>query len=319
MKRWSIYLGIILALQLAVAAGSTLVKKDYGAFKPKEALFTTDVESVDHIVIQNNDNKQSITLEKKEGRWIIAAMDNFPADQDKVKTFLEKLGALKKGWPVATTKEAPERFKVAPDAYERKITFLKNGDVKDALFIGTSPSFRKVHARRNSDDAVYAVNFNTHEAGITSEDWIDQRVLKHEETDIERIELMDCVLSRRDGKLTAEGIDESKKETAAEEANRLLKKIADLRIRDVLGTEAKPQYNQKKPVFSYSLALSSGASETYQFSKPKDEKYYVLKTSHRKEYFKVDEWFVDDIMKMDCSKLVREKKNSKQEKKEKEG
>ncbi|MBW1677777.1 MAG: hypothetical protein JRF30_10750 [Deltaproteobacteria bacterium] len=43
------------------------------------------------------------------------------------------------------------------------------------------------------------------------------------------------------------------------------------------------------------------------YSKPKDGDDYVLKASHRDEYFKVDDWVVNGIKEVSRSKLVRKK------------
>lgn len=310
MNRWSIYLGICLAVQVVLAVGVNLARTDYSAFKPTEALLSFDANMVDTILIKQ-DEKQQVRLKKEEGRWRISPMNNFQADPVKVKDFLGKLAELKKGWPVATTTAAAKRFKVADDDYERKIILSRDGKDIETLFIGTSPSFRKVHARQKDEESVYAVYFSSYEASTKPEDWIDTGVLKHPASEIARVQFPDFSLSRQDGKLTVEGIDGDSEETVAEEADLLLRKIADLRIRTVLGTEAKPEYNQDKPVFRYTLVLSSGDSEEYVYSKPKDADGYVLKTSHRGEYFKVDHWVVDEIKEIGRSKLVRKKDDEK--------
>jgi hypothetical protein len=311
MNRWSIYLGICLAVQVALAVGANLARTDYSAFKPMETLLSFDAKMVDAILIEQN-GEQQVTLKKEEGRWRVSQINNFQADQDKVKDFLGKLSELKKGWPVATT-TAAKRFKVAEDDYERKITLSKDGKNIDTLFIGTSPSFRKIHARQKDEKSVYAVHFSSYEASTKPEDWIDTGILKHPASGISRAEFPDFTLSRQDGKLTVEGIDGDAEEAVAEEADRLLRKIADLRIRTILGTEAKPEYNQDSPVFRYTLVLSSGDPEEYVYSKPKEADGYVLKTSHRKEYFKVDNWVVDGIKEIGRSKLVRKKDDEKKE------
>ncbi|HEU18505.1 MAG TPA: DUF4340 domain-containing protein [Deltaproteobacteria bacterium] len=311
MKRWIISLGIFLAFQLAVAAGTALVTTDYGTFIPTEKILDADFEMMDGILIQRNDSENRVVLKKQEGGWIVASMDAFPADCEKVGGFFERLAEMKKGWPVATTKGAAERFKVAETDYERKITLSSNGKTIDELFIGTSPTYRKVHMRRAGDDAVYAVDFNVYEAGTKPEDWIDKGVLKHEVSKIARIQLPGFALSRRDGNLIVEGLNEKEEETIAEEADRLARRIADLRIRDVHGPDAQVHVNGDDSHFAYTVTLSSGDTETYVFSKPKDEHYYVLKPSHRKEYFKVDQWVIDGIKEIDRSKLLR--KTEKQE------
>jgi hypothetical protein len=314
MNRWIIYLGICLLAQVALAISVNLAQTDYSAFKPMETLLSFDAKMVDDILIEQDD-EQRVKLKKLEERWNVFSMNNFQADKDKVEAFLDKLAELKKGWPVATTNTAAKRFKVAENNFERKITLSKEGKNIDTLFIGTSPGFRKIHARRNDEDSIYAVNFNDYEAGTRHEDWIDKGVLTHKTSEILRVQLPDFSLLRQDENLIVEGIDASTEDTVAEEADRLVRKIADLRIRTVLGIDAKPEYNQDNPVFRYTLVLSSGDSEEYVFSKPKDADDYVLKPSHCEEYFKVDNWVVDSLMEIDRSKLVRKKDDEKKPKK----
>ncbi|MDL1968515.1 MAG: DUF4340 domain-containing protein [Deltaproteobacteria bacterium] len=315
MKRWSILLGICLAVQMALAVGVNLARTDYTAFEPTETLLSADPKTVDDIRIQGSD--EQVELKKQDGEWRISSQNNFQSDQDKVKAFLDKLLELKKGWPVATTSAAAKRFKVAEENFERKITLSREDKKIDTLYIGTSPGFRKVYARNKDEKPVYAVNFNDYEVGTKSGDWIDKWVLKHQVSDISHVRLPDFSMSRRDGKLAVEGIDENTEETVVEEAERLLRKIADLCIRStILGDETKSEYKQDNPDFSYTLALSAGESETYVFSKPKDANYYVLKPSHRAEYFKVDKWVVDSIKEVSRSKLVRKKEDAKKGTKE---
>ena len=102
MKKWSIFLGICLVAQIALAVGANMARTDYGAFQPMEALLSFDKQMIDQISI-DEDGKQQVTLNKKEGNWLVSQVDDFQADQNKVNNFLEKLSDLKKGWPVATT------------------------------------------------------------------------------------------------------------------------------------------------------------------------------------------------------------------------
>ncbi|MDD5722570.1 MAG: DUF4340 domain-containing protein [Syntrophales bacterium] len=303
MKRWSIYLGICLFVQVAMAVGAHLARTDYGAFRPMETLLSFDPKTVDGIVIEQND-KQQVTLKKQEGNWCVSQMNNFQANQDKVNDFLEKLSTLTKGWPVATTAAAARRFKVAGDDFERKITLSKNGESIASLFVGASPGFRKVHARHKGEDSIFAVDFSDYQASAKPEDWIDKGVLKHSVSEISRVQLPDLSLSHQGNNITVNDLADDE-ETVAEEAERLLRKLADLRTRAVRGSEEKAAYNPDKSVFRYTLTVSSGELEEYVFFKPKDSDCYILKPSHRKEYFEVDNWVVDNIKGTDRSKLVR--------------
>jgi hypothetical protein len=316
MKKWSIFLGICLVAQIALAVGANMARTDYGAFQPMEALLSFDKQMIDQISI-DEDGKQQVTLNKKEGNWLVSQVDDFQADQNKVNNFLEKLSDLKKGWPVATTAPAAKRFKVAKDAYERKITLSKNGKSNDLLFIGTSPSFRKVHARAGGENNVFAVDFADYDASAKPEDWIDKDVLKHPVSEISRVELPDVSLTNQNGKPAVEGITDQE-ETVADEADNLLRKIADLRISKVLGTGEKAEYGLDKPVLQYTLKLSSGETEKYVFAKPKEADNYVLKPSQHKAYFQVAKWVVDGIKAFNRSKLVKMKTEKAEKKAEKD-
>ena len=225
--------------------GTHIARTDYGAFEPMETLLAFDKKAVDSIVIEE-DGAQQVSLNKKAGSWRVSQLYNFQADQKKVKNFLEKLAELKKGWPVATTASAKKRFRVSENAFERKITLWKNGKQDSLLFIGTSPIFRKVHARANGDNAIFAVAFNDYDASAKPEDWIDKDVLQHPASQIAKVALSDVSLSNQAGKLVVEGMTEAE-ETVTAEAERLLRKLADLRINKVLGIEEKDAYNLDTP------------------------------------------------------------------------
>lgn len=307
MKKPILILGICLALQAALALGVNLARTDYGAYKPMETLLSFDAGAVDGIRIEQGE-AQKVVLTRAQGSWRVSSAPEFPADQDNVAAFLKKLAGLKKGWPVATTAGAAKRFKVAENDCERKITLSADGKSIATLFVGTSPGFRKIHGRRKGENAVYALVFNDYDAGAKAEVWIDKKVLNHREAEIARVRTAGFSLLRsEEGKLSVEGIDPDTEETDGAEAERLVRKIAELRIRSVLGTEARPVYRRDDPVFDYTLELSAGNPESYVFSKPSDADHYVLKASHRKEYFAVDAWVVDGIRQTDRSKLVRKK------------
>jgi len=93
MKKWSIYLGICLAVQVALAVGGNLARTDYTAFKPMETLLSFDAKMVDDILIEQND-EQRVTLRKQAGWWRVSSLNNFQADRDKVEDFLEKLASV---------------------------------------------------------------------------------------------------------------------------------------------------------------------------------------------------------------------------------
>ena len=243
-------------------------------------------------------------LERSDGQWRLPDLSGFSAEQASVVRLLERLSDLDKGWPVATTGSAARRFKVADTAFERKLTLSQGDETVAALFVGSSPGFRKVHVRVPGEEAIYAVEFSAFEVNAKPDDWIDKAVLSRRVEDIRRVDLPELSLSREQGKLVVAALDPGE-ETVEEEAKRLVDRIAGLRIRSVLGTEEKPEYRQDQPALRVSVALESGDEQQYVFSKPDEADYYVLKASHRDEYFKVDSWAVDPLKEAMRANLVR--------------
>jgi hypothetical protein len=304
MKKWIVVLAAALGLQLVMAAVANLSSERYGAFEAQEKLLTFDPDAIDGVRIEAADG--SVLLSRRDGRWLVPDSGDFPADRAAVASLLDKLAALEKGWPVATTGGAAKRFKVADKEFERRLTLMSGEQPAAVLYVGTSPGFRKVHVRPQGEDAVFAVSFNTWEAGAKAEDWIDKAALELEASDLERIELGGLVLERQDDKLALAGLaaDEELKDA---EVDRLVSDLTGLRIGSVLGTEAKPEYRQEQPVLEVLVVPKEGETLTYRFSKPEDASYYVLKRSDRPHYFKLPEFAVKPLLEASRDKLVQAK------------
>ena len=295
-------LGGLLVVQLVFALAVNLTDKGYGAFQAVDKLLEFEKERIDTVRIE--DGEESVLLQRKEGRWLLPRKGDFPADHGSIEQLLDNLTALEKGWPVATTSGAVRRFKVADDAFERKLTLISNEKVLAQLFIGTSPGFRKVHARPADEGSVFAVEFNTWEANAGVDDWIDKEILKLEETDVERIEISGVVLQRENGELQLSGLEE-KEETNTEEVNLLVKNLTGLQIQSLLGTEAKAEYRQDQDVLEIKVLPEEKDVLSYRFSKPKEASYYILKRSDLDHYFKIAEFKVKPILDKTREKFVR--------------
>ena len=153
MKNSVVILGALLTLQLALAVSLNLGRDRHRAFEPEEKLLNVDAGEADTIRIDGGEGEH-VTLERQEDEWRLPELSGFPANQASVERLLGRLTDLDKGWPVATTGSASRRFKVADSAFERKLTLSKGDETLAALFVGTSPGFRKVHVRLPGEDAI---------------------------------------------------------------------------------------------------------------------------------------------------------------------
>lgn len=164
----AIQLGIV-AVVLAARAGSDVDPEPFLRFDP---------EAIDAVAVSNADG--DIRLVKQEDEWQLPA--GVPADAEKVAAAIDKLADAAGRWPVANSASTAERFEVTEDNHQRRIVLAAGEETVADVYLGTSPGYRKVHARRADDAAVYAIAFANYEAGVTAEDWLDRALLQAEGT-----------------------------------------------------------------------------------------------------------------------------------------
>jgi len=296
--------------QLVLVVAVNLTVRDYGAFQAEEKLLVFDKQKVYALRIE--DGKDSVVLHKQEGKWLrpLPEIGDFPANQGRIERLLDKLTALEKGWPVATTSGAVQRFKVAEDQFERKLTLYSKEEILAQLYAGTSPGFRKVYVRPMDEESFFSVEFNTWEASTKVDGWIDKEILNLEADELERIEMPGFVLQREEDRLQLSELKENE-ESNMEEVRLLLDKLTGLRIQSLLGTEAKAEYRQDQPDLEIKIVLKDGQALSYRFSKPEEAPYYVLKRSDLNHYFKIADFTAKPLLDMAREKLVQVKNKGK--------
>jgi hypothetical protein len=243
-------------------------------------------------------------IEKREDKWLLPNNGNFPASQRKVEQLLDNLAALEKGWPVARTRGAAQRFAVDEEQFERELILLSDDDTRTTLYVGASPEFRKVYVRRGDEEDIFAADFDTWEVNAKAEDWIDKEILTLDESSVQRLEMPGMIMQRQDGRLQIMNLDENE-QTNVTESSVLLGKLTRLRIQSLLGTEMEPQYRQDEPVLEIRMTTEGGEVLEYRFSKPQDATYYVLKRSDLDFYFEVAENAVNPVREVTREKLVQ--------------
>lgn len=302
MKKWIVILCGVFVAQLVLAVIVYVSGEEYGTYEAEEELLVFDVAAVDRIQIEDGSN--SVVLTKQADKWVLPEQDDFPAGQYNVLQLLDKLAAMKKGWPVAATSGASRRFKVAEDEFERKLTLSANDDTLSQLYIGNSPGFRKVHVRNSDDDEVFAVAFNTWEASADLDDWIDKRILTFSAEKLLHAEMSDFVLQREDGELQLADLADQE-EINRQAVQTLVNNLSGLQIDSLLDVEDKFENSTDEADFTLKVMLDPDETLTYYFFKQSNEEpYYRLKRSDLNDYFKIAEFHVNAIKQMTRDKLL---------------
>ena len=149
-----------LAIQLA-AIGVLLAVRSGSATTP-EPFLSFDAETIDALTVANSEG--SVNLAKTDDGWQLP--DGVPADASKIDEVVQKLADAAGGWPVASQASSAERFEVTEESHQRHLVLKAGEDTVADLYLGTSPGYRKAHARRADDDDVYAITFSNYEAGV---------------------------------------------------------------------------------------------------------------------------------------------------------
>lgn len=176
---------LIAALAIQVAAVAVLIAvKSGGAVEP-DPFLEFDADAVDMLSVSggaggggegDEGSEGKVVLAKKDDAWQLP--DGLPADAAKVDEVIKKLADAAAGWPVATSASVQERFELVEDNHQRRLTLSAGGETVADIYLGTSPGYRKTHARRVDDDNIYAITFSNYQAGMKESDWLDKALLR---------------------------------------------------------------------------------------------------------------------------------------------
>lgn len=136
-----------------------------------------DLGRVDEIYVGDEFDNETV-LTKVGERWSLPELENLPADGAMVDKLLQAMTPGPVNWPAADSVAARQRFRVASYHYRRRIHLLEHGDMLGTFFLGASPGFRKVYSRNESQNAIYSIEFNAHDAPGNSGAWLDRKLLQ---------------------------------------------------------------------------------------------------------------------------------------------
>lgn len=294
---------LLLVLQAGLAAWVNLPVDNTGAFESEEPLLSVAMDSVDAVTIEQTTGAP-LRITRKDKRWVLPEKNDFPVAQARFKEFAEKLVGARRFWPVGKTMVAARQFKVTEEQFERRVRFLRGEDVLGDVFLGSSPGFRKVHARLDGDPLTYAIDFNAFDAPAEAGPWYDREVLKVKPGDVARIDLGAYALKAGEAGFEVEGLRENE-ETDAEPVRELVRRVTEVDFRDVLSKDGKARFEAGKPVIEYVVEMKEGTGITNTVVAPAEGDHYILKSSARPHYFEVDRERFDKLRDTSRVRLVK--------------
>jgi hypothetical protein len=177
VNRWVVTLLLVLLIQFGIVAAVFWPHITTPAVDEPLSLAGFLDDSIDEIRIGDDYDNETV-LVKTGGQWLLGNLEGLPADPDKVGALLTQLGDKTQNWPVAHSAAARQRFQVADYLYQRRLVFMTGGKPLGTVYLGTSPGFRKIHARSAGQDAIFSISLNSFEIPTTAGAWLEPRLLQ---------------------------------------------------------------------------------------------------------------------------------------------
>lgn len=193
MKSATVWLVGALGLQLMLALALAFGGDDDGAYKATRPLVQIAPAEVSKIEIAAADGETLILALAGEG-WAAPEFGDLPVRGEMVDQLVADLAAVKRGWPVARTHGGAARLQVADGDFERRVAFFVGDEAADTLFLGASPTFRRIYARRAGEADVYNIGFTAADAPTSLARWTSPDLLAVGEAETDEI-----TIARRDG------------------------------------------------------------------------------------------------------------------------
>ncbi len=166
-------LGAVLVVQLLVVA-ALLIGDALGSDDAGSSLLSFDPDAVVKLELSTLD--ENVQLNRGGDGWQVGD-EGLPADSAKIGEMLDKLANVAATWPVATSSDSAVRFEVTEANFQRRLVLESVDGVVADLMLGTSPGYRRVHARADGADEVYSVDLSNYEVPVDTDQWLDKTLL----------------------------------------------------------------------------------------------------------------------------------------------
>lgn len=169
-------LSVVLGAQVILAGALFYNGQNGFETQTPVSLLNLEQQTITEITLQEGDNDKPLILVKSGDNWHLADYPNLPLLDYKVSALTNDLINSKINWPVSRTQASHERFKVADDNFEKRITYKLDDDEVEVL-LGESPSFKKLYARNGDNNDVFTIEFSGYQLSVDKNDWLNKSLL----------------------------------------------------------------------------------------------------------------------------------------------
>lgn len=288
---------VLLLVQVALVVVMNMGKSDLAGFEAGESFLSMAAGEVDTLEI-SDEGKGNLILKKEGESWSIQSYYAAPAPAGKVEGLVEKIAGLKQGLAVATSESAYKRFKVATADFERHVVLKKGEQSLGDFYVGTSPGFKQVHARKQGAKEVISLALSSFELDTDPENWLDKDLLQLPEDGLAQIVFDDFLLKKEEERWLFHKTNDGNAlliKLQDDDIKGLVTKVSELAPEAVLDPEQGRKLFEGEPALQFRVILSGEKELEYTFVG--DEDVFVLKRSDLQYYFKINQVLVENIQK----------------------
>ena len=244
---------------------------------------------------------ETTTLSKQNGSWVVASMDNYPADSEGVAELLSKVTEFKNTQRVSNNPEKQAEFEVDSTGVEAKLMDA-NDKVLVHLFVGkTTPGFLSSYVRpANSNDVYVAQGYLQSVFNKGTRTWKDRTIFSFNKGIVTQLNIISSE-ETVELRLDAEGTWQMLKPVVAvaktTEVDTLLTTFSELDTDDFAeATDELAEYGLDTPQSTISALLNDGTTATLHVGKEEEGKLYV-KRDDKDTVFRLFKSNVDNLIK----------------------
>lgn len=328
MKKTIFALSGVLAVQVVLAVWMHLSAGGLAGQQAGTPLLSFAAGDVQRLSITDGDG-QSVILTRAGDDWSLPDEDGFPANSEKVKTLLADLTAAEESPPVATSDAAVTRFRVAEDAFERKLVFGPADKPLATVYLGSTEGTRQVHVRRADQDGVRRIAFGIYRVPASADGWVDSAVLQVDADKIAALAWGDVRIERSADQTDApaaqatEGKDAATPDAPAAAGDggspppapswqlagtppqplpaapvkALTDELSSLRITGLADAQGQTADAEKDPALDLTITLRDGKTKRYRILKQAENGGYEIAASDQPRLMKLSNTAAEALIK----------------------
>ena len=244
---------------------------------------------------------ETTTLSKQNGSWVVASMDNYPADGEGVAELLSKVGEFKNTQRVSNNPEKQAEFEVDSTGVEAKMMDA-NDKILVHLFVGkTTPGFLSSYVRpADANDVYVAQGYLQSVFDKGTRTWKDRTIFSFNKGIVTQLNIIspeETVELRLDAEGTWQMLKPVVAAAKTTEVDGLLTTFSELDTDDFAeATDELAEYELDAPQSTISAVLNDGTTATLHVGKEEEGKLYV-KRDDKDTVFRLFKSNVDGLMK----------------------